>query len=160
MKASRIAAVGLIAAAGLWVGSGYFMPHDSQQSSAAPLPSEAAPEKLFRVAVAPVHVVQHSRKLVLSGRTEADRKVMVTARTGGVVTELKVRRGDKVTKGDVVAVLSDEAREAQVAQAGALVTQRRTELEGEFDLLFHPGLNEFRNSVTVQLRVRDIRPAV
>jgi single-stranded-DNA-specific exonuclease len=40
------------------------------------------------------------------------------------------------------------------------MVDRRTELEGEFDLLFHPGLNEYRNSVTVQLRVRDIRPAV
>ena len=62
-------------------------------------------------------VVPHSRKLVLSGRTEADRKVTVVARTGGVLTELRVRRGDRVEKGDVIAVLSDEAREAQVAQA-------------------------------------------
>jgi multidrug efflux system membrane fusion protein len=135
MKASRIAAVGLVAAAGLWIGSGYFMPHHSQQSSAAPLPSEAAPEKLFRVAVAPVRVVQHSRKLTLSGRTEADRKVMVTARTGGVVTELKVRRGDRVKKGDVIAVLSDEARKAHVVQAESLVTQRRTELEAKRKLI-------------------------
>jgi multidrug efflux system membrane fusion protein len=135
MKASRVAAVGLVAAAGLWIGSGYFMPHDSQQSKAAALPTETAPEKLFRVAVAPARVAPHSRKLILSGRTEADRRVMVTARTGGIITELKVRRGDKVAKGDVVAVLSDEAREAQVAQAEAMVTQRRTELEAKRKLI-------------------------
>jgi single-stranded-DNA-specific exonuclease len=40
------------------------------------------------------------------------------------------------------------------------MAERRTELEGEFDLLFHPGLNEFRNNVSVQLRIRDIRPSV
>jgi membrane fusion protein, multidrug efflux system len=135
MKASRVAAVGLVAAAGLWIGSGYFLPHDSQESKAAVLPNEAAPEKLFRVAVAPAQVAPHSRKLVLSGRTEADRKVMVTARTGGVIAELKIRRGDKVAKGDVIAVLSDEARVAQVAQAEAMVTQRRTELQAKRKLI-------------------------
>ena len=55
----------------------------------------------------------------------------MTARTGGVLTELRVRRGARVQKGDIIAVLSDEAREAQVAQANALVTQRRTELEAK-----------------------------
>jgi len=135
MKASRIAAVGLVAAAALWVGSGYFMPHESQHSRAAIQPNTAAPETLFRVAVAPAQVVPHSRRLTLSGRTEADRKVLVTARTNGIVTELKIRRGDKVTQGDVIAVLSDEAREAHVAQAEALVTQRRTELEAKRKLI-------------------------
>ncbi len=35
------------------------------------------------------------------------------------------------SRGDIIAVLSDEAREAQVAQAQSLVTQRRTELEAK-----------------------------
>ena len=65
----------------------------------------------------------HSRKLVLSGRTEADQKVAVVARTAGVLTELRVRRG-RGQKGEIIAVLSDEAREAQVAQAQALVASR------------------------------------
>ena len=54
---------------------------------------------------------------MLSGRTEADERVTVTARTGGVLTELRVRRGTRVKKGDIIAVLSDDARKAQVAQA-------------------------------------------
>jgi membrane fusion protein, multidrug efflux system len=135
MKGSRIAAVGLVAAAALWIGSGYFMPHEGHDSRAAVQPSQAAPEALFRVAVATTQVVPHSRTLILSGRTEADQKVMVTARTGGVITDLKVRRGARVEKGDVIAVLSDEAREAQVAQAEARVTQRRTELEARRKLI-------------------------
>ena len=135
MKASRIAAVGLLVGAGLWIGSGYLLPHGGEQNQAAVKPGEPAAETLFRVAVVTAQQVPHSRKLILSGRTEADRKVVVTARTNGVVTELKVRRGDKVNKGDVIAVLSDEAREAQVAQAKALVTQRRTELEAKRKLI-------------------------
>ena len=135
MKASRIAAVGLVAAAALWIGSGYLIPHESHDSRAAVQPGQAAPDALFRVAVTATQVVPHSRKLILSGRTEADQKVMVTARTSGIITELKVRRGARVNKGDVIAVLSDEAREAQVAQAEALVTQRRTELEAKRKLI-------------------------
>jgi membrane fusion protein, multidrug efflux system len=79
--------------------------------------------------------VPHSRKLVLSGRTEADKRVTVTARTGGVLTELKVRRGSKVKAGDVIAVLSDEARESQVAQARSLVVQRQAELNAKKPLI-------------------------
>jgi multidrug efflux system membrane fusion protein len=82
-------------------------------------------------------VVPHSRKLSISGRTEADKRVTVTARTGGVLTELKVRRGMWVKKGDVIAILSDEAREAQVAQAQAMVTQKRTELDAKRQLILN-----------------------
>jgi multidrug efflux system membrane fusion protein len=135
MKASRITALGLVAAAGLWIASGHFLPHDSAESRASVRPNEADAKKLFRVAVAQTAIVQHSRKLVLSGRTEADRRVTVTARTGGVLTELKVKRGTWVNEGDIIAVLSDDARAAQVAQAESLVTQRRAELEAKRKLI-------------------------
>ena len=135
MKASRIAALGLVAGAGLWIASGHFLPRESAQSNAAIRTGDAESKKLFRVAVVPASVIAHSRKLVVSGRTEADKRVTVMARTGGVLTELKVRRGDWVKAGDVIAVLSDDAREAQVAQAKALVTQRKTELDAKQNLL-------------------------
>jgi multidrug efflux system membrane fusion protein len=134
MKASRIVAVGLVAATAFWIASGALFPHKADQSDAAVLTSEAA-QKPFRVAVVTAVVTPHSRKLILSGRTEADKKVMATARGGGVITELKVRRGSWVEKDDIIAILSDEAREAQVAQARAIVTQRRTELEAKRRLI-------------------------
>jgi multidrug efflux system membrane fusion protein len=134
MRASRIVAVGLVLAAGLWIGSGHFMPHESGKSAAAIRPTDAAPKR-FRVAVQTVQSVPHSRTLVLSGRTEADRKVLAVARTNGIVTDLKVRRGSIVKEGDVLAVLSDEAREAEVAKAVALLTQRKTELEARSKLV-------------------------
>jgi multidrug efflux system membrane fusion protein len=135
IKGSRITALGLVAAAGLWIASGHLFPHQSGESRAAVRPSEAPAQKLFRVGVLETYLLPHNRKLVLSGRTEADKKVMAIARTGGVVTELKVRRGSWVEKNDVIAVLSDEAREAQVIQAKAMVTQRKTELEAKRRLI-------------------------
>lgn len=134
MNASRLAAIGLVLIAGLWIASGYFLPHETAESRAAVTP-EIAAAKLFKVAVLQTSVEPHARKLVLSGRTEADRKVVATARTGGVVTELRVRRGSRVKEGDVIAVLSDEAREAQVAQAQALVAQRKAEYEARTRLI-------------------------
>jgi multidrug efflux system membrane fusion protein len=135
MKASRITAVGLVAAAALWVLSGHLLPRDSAESKAALRADVAKPEKRFRVAVIDTDVVSHSRKLVLSGRTEADRKVVTFARTNGLLQELKVRRGSRVKKGDVIAILSDDAREAQVLQAQALVAQRTVELEAKRKLV-------------------------
>jgi multidrug efflux system membrane fusion protein len=135
MKASRLTAVGLVVGAGLWIASGHFLPHETGESRAAVRPGESEAKKLFRVAVTRTAEIPHSRKLTISGRTEADKRVNITARTGGVLTELRVRRGSWVKTGDVIAVLSDEAREAQVVQARSLVTQRRTELEAKKGLL-------------------------
>jgi multidrug efflux system membrane fusion protein len=135
MKASHVAAIGIVAAAALWMGSGQLFPPEPEHGNAAPRPREVETKKPFSVAVTEIAVVPHMRKLTLSGRTEADRKVMLTARGGGVITELKVRRGTRVKKDDVIAVLSDDAREAQVAQARALYTQRRTELDAKRRLI-------------------------
>jgi multidrug efflux system membrane fusion protein len=128
MNMSRTLAIALVAVASLWILSGYLLPHETADSKAAVRVNEQA-TKLFRVAVLDAKTEQHSRKLILSGRTEADRKVSTVARTGGVLTELRVRRGQLVKKDEIIAVLSDEARESQVQQARALVTLRRAELD-------------------------------
>jgi len=133
MKASRITAVGLVAGAALWIASGHLMPHSSGE--AAIRPGEAKTQPLFRVETASAKVMAHSPTLTLSGRTEADHKVAITVRTGGVLTELRVKRGQHVEKDEVIAVLSDEAREAQVAQAEALVDQRKAELDAKRTLI-------------------------
>jgi multidrug efflux system membrane fusion protein len=145
MKASRYAAVGLVAAAVIWVGSGYFLPHESSESTAA-ISTETAAEKPFRVATRETQVVRHSRKLTLSGRTMADKKVTISARANGVVSELRVQKGDTVKKGDVIAVLSDEARDAQVMQARALLEQKRNERKAREQLIERgtlPRLSQF-----------------
>lgn len=130
MKASRLVAIGLVAVAALWIGSGYLVHDEHPETQAAIRPAEKA-ETPFRVGVLATSLVPHARKLTLSGRTEADHKMMAVARTNGVVIKLNVKRGNYVKTGDVIAVLSDEAREAQVAQARSLVTQRKAELDAK-----------------------------
>jgi multidrug efflux system membrane fusion protein len=135
MKASRLTAIGMVAVAVIWIASGHLLPHESAEGDAAVRAGEAKEQPLFRVAVGPAKVEPHSPILILSGRTEADRKVTITARTGGMLTELRVKRGQHVQQGDVIAVLSDDARLAQVAQAEALVEQRKAELEAKRTLI-------------------------
>lgn len=134
MQTSRIVSVGLVAVAVLWFGSGYLAPHDKPASEAAIRAPEIA-QKPFRVAVIETRQAPHSRKLILSGRTEAIHKMMAIARTNGVIEQLNVRRGSAVQKDDVIARLSDEARVAQVAQARALLMQRKSELEAKRRLI-------------------------
>lgn len=134
MKGARIAAVGLVVGAVAWIASGHLFPHETAESRAAIQP-EAKQQKLFRVSVIDSRVEPRTRNLVLSGRTEADRKMMLTARADGTITELKVRRGSVVKEGDIIAVLSDEAREARVLQAKAMLLQRRTELAAKMKLV-------------------------
>jgi multidrug efflux system membrane fusion protein len=135
MKAARFAAVGLVVAAVAWIASGHLFPHETAESRAAVRPAEAVQPKAFRVSVAEVRVEPRSRNLVLSGRTEADKKMMLMARADGTIAELKVRRGSPVKQGDVIAVLSDEAREARVLQARAMLMQRKTELAAKMKLV-------------------------
>ena len=135
MKASRLTAIGMVAAAVVWIASGHLMPRDSPEGQAAIRDSEAKVQPLFRVEVARANVEPHAPTLTLSGRTEADHKVSITARTGGTLTELRVKRGQHVEKGEIVAVLSDDARQAQVAQAEALVEQRKAELDAKKTLI-------------------------
>lgn len=135
MKASRYTAVGLVAAAAAWILSGHLFPHHSDEGNAASRPSEAASAKAFRVSVMKAAIEPYAGKLKLSGRTEADRKVMVMARTNGIIVDLRAKRGQQVKKDEVIAILSDEAREAQVAQAQALFDQRAAEFEARKRLI-------------------------
>ena len=159
MKASRITAIGLVAAAAAWIVSGHVLPRDSSDSQAAIRPAEQKAQPAFRVSVAPAHVEQHSPVLSLSGRTEADHKVAITARAGGVLTELRVKRGQHVSKGEVIAVLSDEAREAQVAQAKALLAQRKAELEAKRTLIEKGSLPRL-DLVSLELQFKAAQAAV
>jgi multidrug efflux system membrane fusion protein len=134
MMFSRILAVVIVVAATLWIGSGVFG-RTEEPAEAQSAAREEAARPPFRVAVTSAHVEDHAGDLVLSGRTEADDRARAVARAQGTIVEMKVRRGDRVAEGDVIATLSDEAREAQVAQAEAQVAQRQTDLEAKMQLI-------------------------
>lgn len=123
---ARVAALAVVILASIWIGSGYLRPATPPAVSTRVAQTE---KPLFRVVVAEVDVRQHARRLTLTGRTQSDQRVMMSARTNGIVTRIAVRRGASVAAGDLIAELSDEAREANVSQAKARLAQRAAELE-------------------------------
>jgi multidrug efflux system membrane fusion protein len=141
MKPSRIAAFIIVLAAAGWIASGHF---GDARTPPAPEPAKAETPR-FKVAVLPVEVRPHQRSIILSGRTEADKRATAVSRATGILVDLKVRRGSAVKTGDVIAVLSDEAREANVAEARARLEQRRSEYEAKMRLIKSgtlPALNQ------------------
>jgi multidrug efflux system membrane fusion protein len=160
MTYSRILALVVIVAATLWIGSGVF--GRTEPAAHAPEAStEPAAQPLFQVAVITADVEQHSRTLSLAGRTEADNRASAIARAIGSIVELNVQRGDRVEVGDVIATLSDEARGAQVAQAEALVEQKRIDLEAKLKLIERgvTAANE-KNALEAELRSAEAALAI
>jgi multidrug efflux system membrane fusion protein len=133
MKPSGIVAIALVVGGVAWIGSGQIGRGDTKAAVGGLAAPVAAPR--FKVAVLPVSTQMHQRRIVLSGRTEADKRVTAVARTSGVVIDLRVKRGSIVKAGDVLAVLSDEAREAQVTQAQARLEQRKLEATARLKLI-------------------------
>jgi membrane fusion protein, multidrug efflux system len=74
---------------------------------------------------------------------------------------LKVRRGSVVKKGDVIAILSDEAREAQVAQARAVMMQRRAEFEAKSRLIAQGNMPKLEfNNLESQVKIAEAQVAI
>ncbi|MDB5558892.1 MAG: hypothetical protein JWQ36_1826 [Enterovirga sp.] len=154
MKPSRIAAAALVIGGGVWIGSGVLGRDAAKQAGQQTKEPVAAP--LFKVAVLQTQPQMHQRRVTLSGRTEADRKVWAVARVSGVILELRVRRGSVVQAGEVIATLSDEARIAQVLQAKARLEQRKSEAQARLRLIelgSYPSIN--RPQIEAELRAAE-----
>lgn len=154
MKPSRIVAIVIVLGAVGWIGSGSFG-KDARKEAA--LTAAAVPQApRFKVAVRQVAAVPHAPRVILSGHTEADRRATAVARASGFLVDLKVRRGSVVKAGDVVAVLSDEAREATVAQARARLEQRKLEAVARLKLIelgSYPSIN--KSQLDAELRAAE-----
>ena len=66
--------------------------------------------------------------IFLSGRVEGDDSAVASKATGRVL-EIRVREGDQVKAGDIIAVLDDEQMRARVEQAQATLQQTEARLE-------------------------------
>ena len=126
MNPARLTALAIILLCGVWIASGYLR---TPAPEAPPARMADATRPLFRVTAQPFKAEAHARYFTLTGRTQSDQRVVVSARTSGIVSKIIVKRGARVKAGDPLIELSDEAREANVAQAKARLSQRAAELE-------------------------------
>lgn len=131
IKLHKLAAVAVLVASAVWIATGQF---SSVGSAADEAPASAAAEK--EVAAPVIHTVgvidpprtEHARAIRIPGRTQANMRSALAARTAGVIAELPVREGQRVEKGDVIMRLDAEGKEAAVETARQLLSQREAEL--------------------------------
>jgi membrane fusion protein, multidrug efflux system len=107
-----------------------------------------------------------TRFVELQGQAAADRVATVRAETSGRVVELPVERGKRISEGDEIAVLAMNDRQARLAEAKALVAQRKSEFEAAQQLgqKGYQAKNRVRESeaalATAQARLASIREEI
>lgn len=85
--------------------------------------ADAAKTQLFRVSVFPIQPVERQRFVSVRGRTKADAVIPIRTETGGVLEKRLFNRGASVKAGDLVCVIQQGARKANLASAQARFEQ-------------------------------------
>lgn len=98
-------------------------PAAAQAKGAAPTPA------IPTVRVRTITAAARQQDVIVRGRTEALRKVIVRAETAGKVSGIRADKGTAVKKGDTICELNVDARRAMLEQARATMTQRQLEYE-------------------------------
>jgi multidrug efflux system membrane fusion protein len=128
----KLAAVTVLVGVAIWVATGKFSSVGSAQDEAPPTPAEVgaqAPVVLRTVAVVKPPRVEHQRAIRISGRTEAEKRVMLATRVMGVIDELPAKQGQRIERGDLVMKLDSRDKEAAVRMAESVVTQKQAEAD-------------------------------
>ncbi|MEO0618808.1 MAG: efflux RND transporter periplasmic adaptor subunit [Pseudomonadota bacterium] len=89
---------------------------------------ESKPEKLFRVRVTPSKAEPRTSNLTIRGQTKAKARVQVRAETAGKVEKIAVKKGARVTTGDLLCQIDMGTRRATMAEAEA----SRVQAQGDF----------------------------
>ncbi|TWG98922.1 multidrug efflux system membrane fusion protein [Mesorhizobium sp. J18] len=125
----KLAAIGVFLLTAAWIATGEFSSVGSAADEAPPPPGAAQENRgvVHTVGVTKPQRVEQARAIHVPGRTEADKRSVLAARTNGIIAELPVRRGQVVKKGDLILRLETEGREAAVETARQLLAQREAE---------------------------------
>lgn len=100
-----------------------------------PAESTALPEEtLFLVEAQRFSSLDFTREITVRARTEALRVVEMKSETEGRVIATPVEEGMRVTEGQLLCQLDPNDREANLAEAAALVAQRELELNAAIEL--------------------------
>ena len=135
MRSSVIIACTLAIGATAWILSGQFADGDKRAAAnVAETPQEAAERPLASVRVRVLQSRVKQDVLVVNGRTEESRKVILRAETAGPIIEVPSTEGSVVEADEVIARQSVEDRNALLAEATALVEQREIEYRAATEL--------------------------
>ena len=89
----------------------------------------AAPETHFTVIAKTASPEEWRDEIVVRGRTEAEKKVIVRAETAGVIIETPADLGARVHAGDILCKIGVDARQAQLAEARAALAKTQLDYQ-------------------------------
>ncbi|MDA1089936.1 MAG: efflux RND transporter periplasmic adaptor subunit [Proteobacteria bacterium] len=118
MKRSYLTALAIAAAVILWLASGWISGGQTAQPKAK---SPAKETELPQVRTRDMRARDKTRELVLFGRTEAARTVVLRAQTAGRVAAIPLDKGRTAKNGDVLVRLAPEDRPARLKEFEAAV---------------------------------------
>ena len=99
----------------LWMISGLFF-NKSKSSNLASI-NISAEKKLLNVKAKEFSSELRLSSVVIQGRTESNRSVLIASETNGIVENIFVDKGDQVIKGQIICKLSIDSRMAKLDEA-------------------------------------------
>lgn len=123
MRASTLAAVGVVLTLVLWMGSG--MLSSDEGDTTTDTDDEQSPAMMVEVQL--VEPASMNRELTLQGQLNARRHLAIRAETAGTVESLPVNKGSRVAAGDELLVLDKADRESDLEEARAQLKSAQSE---------------------------------
>ena len=127
MKSSKIIALIIAAAALLWIGSGFLMAEDKPDDAKAEVTEENQEKALQQVRVRTIQAQLYEDEIIVTGRTQASREVIMKAEISGEISKVLKEEGQQVPKDEVLAELDLRDRKAREIEARGRVEQRQIE---------------------------------
>lgn len=132
IHSGQIMAIAIFSAVGAWLVVGSLAAEPLEQPIAL---SEQFPNQLSSVMVRDSQASHISELLELTGTTQANKELALVFEASGRVVSINKTRGQKVSKGEIIAQLDTRDLEAQLASARSTVEARRQDLEATRSLV-------------------------
>ncbi|MBX2835114.1 MAG: efflux RND transporter periplasmic adaptor subunit [Micavibrio sp.] len=127
MKSYKILAIIIALLALAWIVSGVIAPNDTVQTPPPAEQSEEKEDKLQKVRVRDLKSETYRDTVKVTGRTQANREVVMKAEIAGQISTVLLQEGESVQEGDILAELDVRDRQLREDEARQRLEQRRIE---------------------------------
>ena len=125
MSKTTKTAILVLSALLLWMLTGIFQnSSNSNDINSLKINTE---ETVIKVKAKKIKSELRQSNVLVQGRTESNRNVLVSSETNGIVREIFVKKGDFVKKDQILCKLSTDSRKAKLDEAKALMLQKKLE---------------------------------
>jgi len=125
MNKTTKTAILVLSALLLWMLTGIFQnSSNSNDTNSLKINTE---ETVIKVKAKKIKSELRQSNVLVQGRTESNRNVLVSSETNGIIKEIFVKKGDFVKKDQILCKLSTDSRKAKLDEAKALMLQKKLE---------------------------------